>query len=187
MIATYRPQDRFAADDRKILDQGHVADRRLGCEDRRGFGSLREGRFSSTVRLSRSSAPRARQGAARRTKRRAAGRTVRRRRLVRHHRRRPRPDGGCEPRLQGRRRIVRSASTSNWRTEQHENPYLDISHEFDHFYARKVCFVRPSEGFVIFPGGFGTLDELFEALTLIRPARSATSRSSSSTPATGRR
>jgi len=50
--------------------------------------------------------------------------------------------------------------------EQHVNPYLDISHEFDHFYARKVCFVRPSEGFVILPGGFGTLDELFEALTL---------------------
>src|SRR4029079_12422523 len=49
--------------------------------------------------------------------------------------------------------------------EQHSNPYLDISHTFDHFYARKGCFVRPAEGFVIFPGGFGTLDELFEALT----------------------
>ncbi|NUR75183.1 MAG: TIGR00730 family Rossman fold protein [Thermoleophilia bacterium] len=55
--------------------------------------------------------------------------------------------------------------------EQHENPYLDIWHEFDHFYARKVCFVRPSEGFVIFPGGFGTLDELFEALTLIQTGK----------------
>jgi uncharacterized protein (TIGR00730 family) len=55
--------------------------------------------------------------------------------------------------------------------EQHSNPYLDISHEFDHFYARKVCFVRPSEGFVIFPGGFGTLDELFEALTLIQTGK----------------
>jgi uncharacterized protein (TIGR00730 family) len=55
--------------------------------------------------------------------------------------------------------------------EQHENPYLDISHEFDHFYARKVCFVRPSEGFVIFPGGFGTLDELFESLTLIQTGK----------------
>ena len=52
--------------------------------------------------------------------------------------------------------------------EQRENPYLDIGLTFDHFYARKVCFVKPAEGFVIFPGGFGTLDELFEALTLIQ-------------------
>jgi len=52
--------------------------------------------------------------------------------------------------------------------EQHSNPYLDIDVRFDHFYARKVCFVKPAEGFVIFPGGFGTLDELFEALTLIQ-------------------
>ena len=52
--------------------------------------------------------------------------------------------------------------------EQHENPYLDISVTFDHFYARKTMFVKAAEGFVIFPGGFGTLDELFEALTLIQ-------------------
>jgi uncharacterized protein (TIGR00730 family) len=52
--------------------------------------------------------------------------------------------------------------------EQHPNEYLDISYTFKHFYARKVCFVKPAEGFVIFPGGFGTLDELFEALTLIQ-------------------
>jgi uncharacterized protein (TIGR00730 family) len=55
--------------------------------------------------------------------------------------------------------------------EQHSNPYLDISHTFDHFYARKVCFVRPAEGFVIFPGGFGTLDELYESLTLIQTGK----------------
>jgi uncharacterized protein (TIGR00730 family) len=55
--------------------------------------------------------------------------------------------------------------------EQDPNPYLDISHTFDHFYARKVCFVRPAEGFVIFPGGFGTLDELFESLTLIQTGK----------------
>ena len=52
--------------------------------------------------------------------------------------------------------------------EQGPNPYLDISYTFKHFYARKVCFVKPAEGFVIFPGGFGTMDELFEALTLIQ-------------------
>ncbi|HEY6963508.1 MAG TPA: TIGR00730 family Rossman fold protein [Gaiellaceae bacterium] len=55
--------------------------------------------------------------------------------------------------------------------EQAPNPYLDIAHTFDHFYARKVCFVRPSEGFVIFPGGFGTLDELYESLTLIQTGK----------------
>jgi uncharacterized protein (TIGR00730 family) len=55
--------------------------------------------------------------------------------------------------------------------EQRPNGYLDISHTFDHFYARKVCFVRPSEGFVIFPGGFGTLDELYESLTLIQTGK----------------
>jgi uncharacterized protein (TIGR00730 family) len=55
--------------------------------------------------------------------------------------------------------------------EQHENHYLDIEYTFKHFYARKVCFVKPAEGFVIFPGGFGTLDELFEALTLIQTGK----------------
>jgi uncharacterized protein (TIGR00730 family) len=55
--------------------------------------------------------------------------------------------------------------------EQGPNPYLDISYTFQHFYARKVCFVKPAEGFVIFPGGFGTLDELFEALTLIQTGK----------------
>jgi uncharacterized protein (TIGR00730 family) len=55
--------------------------------------------------------------------------------------------------------------------EQGSNPYIDISYTFKHFYARKVCFVKPAEGFVIFPGGFGTLDELFEALTLIQTGK----------------
>jgi uncharacterized protein (TIGR00730 family) len=55
--------------------------------------------------------------------------------------------------------------------EQAPNPFCDITHTFNHFYARKVCFVRPSSGFVIFPGGFGTLDELFESLTLIQTGK----------------
>jgi uncharacterized protein (TIGR00730 family) len=55
--------------------------------------------------------------------------------------------------------------------EQHENPYLDISLEFQHFYVRKTMFVKPAEGFVVFPGGFGTADELFEALTLIQTGK----------------
>jgi uncharacterized protein (TIGR00730 family) len=52
--------------------------------------------------------------------------------------------------------------------EQGMNPYVDLGYTFEHFYARKVAFVKSAEGFVIFPGGFGTLDELFEALTLIQ-------------------
>jgi hypothetical protein len=55
--------------------------------------------------------------------------------------------------------------------EQHENPYLDVSVNFQHFYARKTMFVKAAEGFVIFPGGFGTLDELFESLTLIQTGK----------------
>jgi hypothetical protein len=55
--------------------------------------------------------------------------------------------------------------------EQAFNPYLDLAYTFEHFYARKVCFVKPSEGFVVLPGGFGTLDEAFEALTLIQTGK----------------
>ncbi len=52
--------------------------------------------------------------------------------------------------------------------EQISNPYLDLSINFRYFFVRKTMFVKYSEGFVIFPGGFGTLDELFEALTLVQ-------------------
>jgi uncharacterized protein (TIGR00730 family) len=52
--------------------------------------------------------------------------------------------------------------------EQTENSFIDLGLTFDHFYARKTMFVKAAEGFVIFPGGFGTIDELFESLTLIQ-------------------
>ena len=55
--------------------------------------------------------------------------------------------------------------------EQGLNPYCDIEMTFKHFYARKTMFVKAAEGFVIFPGGFGTLDEAFEALTLIQTGK----------------
>ena len=54
--------------------------------------------------------------------------------------------------------------------EQHFNPYIDKSYsmDFDYFFVRKVMFVKYSQGFIVMPGGFGTLDELSEALTLIQ-------------------
>ena len=55
--------------------------------------------------------------------------------------------------------------------EQGLNPWCDIGLTFHHFYARKVMFVKAAEGFVIFPGGFGTQDELWEALTLIQTGK----------------
>lgn len=54
--------------------------------------------------------------------------------------------------------------------EQHSNPYIDKDKllTFDYFFVRKVMFMKYAQGFVVLPGGFGTLDELFEALTLIQ-------------------
>ncbi len=54
--------------------------------------------------------------------------------------------------------------------EQHDNPYIDKDKnlDFDYFFVRKVMFVKYAQGFVAMPGGFGTLDELFEAMTLIQ-------------------
>jgi uncharacterized protein (TIGR00730 family) len=56
--------------------------------------------------------------------------------------------------------------------EQHANPYQNITITFQHFFARKVMFVKYAKAYVIMPGGFGTLDELMEALTLIQTGKS---------------
>jgi uncharacterized protein (TIGR00730 family) len=54
--------------------------------------------------------------------------------------------------------------------EQTENPFIDPDKliTFDHFYVRKTMFMKYAQGFIVLPGGFGTMDELFEALTLIQ-------------------
>lgn len=55
--------------------------------------------------------------------------------------------------------------------EQNDNPYQDISQSFTHFFARKVMFVKFASAYVVMPGGFGTLDELMEALTLVQTGK----------------
>lgn len=54
--------------------------------------------------------------------------------------------------------------------EQHSNPFIDNDKllSFDHFFVRKVMFMKYSQGYIVLPGGFGTLDEMFEAITLIQ-------------------
>ena len=59
--------------------------------------------------------------------------------------------------------------------EQHSNPYIDPdkSIDFDYFFVRKVMFMKYSQGFIVMPGGFGTFDEMFEAITLIQTKKIA--------------
>lgn len=59
--------------------------------------------------------------------------------------------------------------------EEKPNPYVDAKYffKFDYFFARKVMFVKYAQGFIVFPGGFGTLDELFEAITLVQTKKSS--------------
>jgi len=57
--------------------------------------------------------------------------------------------------------------------EQQPNPYLDAQHECMYFFVRKMMFAKYAHGFVIFPGGYGTMDELFESLTLIQTGKLA--------------
>src|SRR5439155_16190552 len=55
--------------------------------------------------------------------------------------------------------------------EQRLNDYVDLGVDFRYFFVRKVMFVKYAEGFIVFPGGYGTLDEFFEAVTLIQTGK----------------
>ena len=99
-----------------------------------------------------------------------ARRALRRARLGGRHGRRTRCDGGGE----SRRTEAGGLSVGfniQLPQEQRGNAYTDLGLTFRHFYVRKTMFVKAAEGFVVFPGGFGTADELFEALTLIQTGK----------------
>jgi len=111
---------------------------------------------------------------------------ARRRGLRRHDGRRPGHHGSRQPRAKDAGGVSIGCNI-RLPLEQQPNPYLDRFIEFDHFFIRKVMLVKYSSAFVIMPGGFGTLDEAFEVITLIQTASSIASRSSLWAAASGTR
>ena len=78
--------------------------------------------------------------------------------------------GGRQPRLPGGGGLSVGCNIE-LPHEQSINEYVDLGVEFRYFFARKTMFVKYADGFVILPGGYGTMDELFEALTLIQTGK----------------
>ena len=88
-----------------------------------------------------------------------------------HHRRRSRHHGGGQPRRARKAADSRSAATSSCRSSRAPTPTSSRSLNFKFFFVRKTMFVKYATAFIVFPGGYGTLDELFEALTLIQTGK----------------
>ena len=78
--------------------------------------------------------------------------------------------------MRWRRAGSRSAATSSCRSSRAPTPISSRSLNFKFFFVRKTMFVKYATAFIVFPGGYGTLDELFEALTLIQTGKVRTSR-----------
>jgi hypothetical protein len=143
----------------------NVAGARIGREFLRGFR-----RSTSSGRASPSSARRASPTATATTSWRRRWAAAGRRRLHRDDRRRAGHHGGGQPRRpRGRRPLV--GCNIQLPHEQEPNPYLDLFVEFRYFFVRKVMLVKYSYGFVVLPGGFGTMDEIFETATLIQTGK----------------
>ena len=87
-----------------------------------------------------------------------------------HHRRRPGDHGGGQPGAQEGGGLSIGCNIE-LPFEQGSNPYLNRSLNFKFFFVRKTMFVKYATAFIVFPGGYGTLDELFEALTLIQTGK----------------
>ncbi len=95
-----------------------------------------------------------------------------RRRVRRDLRRRPRNDGSCQSRGAYAGRSAAVGLNILLPHEQTGNPYQDVGINFRYFFARKMMFVRFASAYVVMPGGFGTIDELTECLTLVQTGKS---------------
>src|SRR4028119_734195 len=98
------------------------------------------------------------------------GDSARRGRVRVHHGRGTGGHGDRQPRRQGGRGNLRGRDIE-LSFEQHDNLYGDVEVDFRYFFVRKPMLVKYGQAFVIFPGGFGTMDSLFEALTLIQTGK----------------